>query len=87
MLIDTYKILNKISDIDSSDFLKYNDDTRTRNNGSKLIHNRFNLDIRKYFFSCSVVARWYALPKEVVSAPSVTSFKNRLDDYFKKRST
>jgi len=40
---------------------------------------RLNLDIRKHFFSQRVVNVWNELPQHVVDAPSVNSFKNRLE--------
>jgi len=52
---------------------------RTRSNGFKLREGRFRLDIRKKNFTIGVVKRWNTLPRELVKALSLETFKARLD--------
>ena len=52
---------------------------RTRCNGFKLKEGRFGLDLRKTFLTQRVERHWHRLPREVVDAPSLETFKARLD--------
>ncbi|KFQ72052.1 hypothetical protein N335_00677, partial [Phaethon lepturus] len=48
-------------------------------NGFKLKEGRFRLDIKKKRFTMRVVKPWHRLPREVVDAPSLETFKVGLD--------
>ncbi|KFQ71997.1 hypothetical protein N335_09457, partial [Phaethon lepturus] len=52
---------------------------RTRGHGFKLKEGRYRLDRRKKFFTMMVVKHWHRLPREVVDAPSLATFKVRLN--------
>jgi len=52
---------------------------RARGNVFRLKEGRFRLDIRKRFFTMRIVKHWTRLPREVVNAPCLETFKPRLD--------
>lgn len=84
-MIQTYKILHKIDDLDPTLFFNLADNNRTRGHPLKLNKPRARLDIRKYSFSVRVINEWNSLPEEVVLAPSINCFKNRLDRFWNNR--
>ena len=58
-------------------------ETTTRGHQLKLEKGRSRLDVRKQFFKQRVVNLRNALPVNLVSAPTVNSFKNRFDKLWK----
>jgi len=52
---------------------------RKRGNGFKLQEGRFRLNVRKKFFTVSVVRHWNRLPSEAVDAPSLEALQAKLD--------
>ncbi|GAB0179949.1 mitochondrial enolase superfamily member 1 [Grus japonensis] len=79
-LIAAYSFLTRGSEGAGADLLPLVTSDRTCGNGMKLQWGRFRLDIRKRFFTERVVGHWNKLPREVVTAPSLTEFKKRLDN-------
>jgi len=60
-------------------------DKGLRGHSKKICKVRFNIDVRKYFFQIVLsIDKWNNLDQDTVDAPSLNSFKNRLN---KIRST
>lgn len=51
----------------------------TRGHRRKLSQGRFSLDIKRNFFTESVVEHWNGLPEGMVESPSLEVFEERLD--------
>ncbi|GAB0175520.1 hypothetical protein GRJ2_000017200 [Grus japonensis] len=79
-LIVAYSFLTRGSEGACAGLLPLVTSDRTRGNGMKLQWGRFRLDIGKRFFTERVVGHWNRLPREAVTAPSLTEFKKHLDN-------
>lgn len=77
-LILTYRILNHLIAVDRADFFSFATETRTRGHSQKLYIPRCKLDPSKHFFSNRIPKIWNDLPEQVVTSPSLTLFKKRL---------
>ena len=80
-LVMVYKILNKVVDLQSETLFsekrsKYN----LRGHSQQLNRQKSSIDCHKFFFSQRVIPIWNSLPDNVVSAPSVSSFKFKLSN-------
>ena len=81
-MIDAYKYLHGLYDVDRP-ALNENTESNTRGHSLKLMKNHCSLKIRSSSFSHRIVNTWNSLPDSVVSAPTMNSFKARLDAHWK----
>ena len=78
-LVEVYKIINGIDDLDYNQFFSICRDSFTRGNGLKLFVPYARLNVRKFFFSVRVVKLWNYLPCSATNSISVNVFKTEID--------
>ena len=81
-MLEVFKTIKGINKLDYRKLFSLLNNTHTRGHSLKLTKTRSRLDCRKNFFSCRVIDRWNSLPKHVVEAETVNSFKSRCDKHF-----
>jgi hypothetical protein len=77
-MIEVYKYVSNLYDVNTS-WLKPKSFKTTRGHSLQLEKQRSTMELRRHSFSHRVVDNWNALPDHIVHAPSINSFKNRLD--------
>ena len=90
-MIEVYKLLTQKYDMEVSNFIPLHSERvheqrrNLRGHTKKIFKERSRLEIRKNFFANRVTDLWNSLPEAVISAPSLNSFKNRLDRAWEKQ--
>ena len=84
-IIEVFKILNGLEDIDASELFTMSDMT-TRGHNMKIFKKRLSkgLNLRRFFFSQRVIDNWNHLPENVVNTKTTNQFKNSFDNYLKE---
>ena len=78
-MIQTYKILNRVDDVDPSYFFSPNKAEVTRGADSKLYVEYAKTNTRKFSFGIRVVSLWNALACHIKKATNLNTFKSLLD--------
>lgn len=81
-MIETYKILNGQVDSTGRSLLNIAEQGYTRGHSKKLQKHYCRTALRSHAFRNRVVDNWNALPETVVTAPTLNTFKNRLDKHW-----
>jgi len=82
-LTETFKIMTRTEHVNCSKFFELADVTSgQRGHSLKLFKPRCRTTVRQNFFSLRIVTEWNKLLQDVVDAPSVNAFKNRLDRHW-----
>lgn len=84
-LIEVFKIVKGLENVDHSIFFNLSESSRTRGHQLKFQKHYCRLDIRKYFFSQRIITEWNNLPQEAVTAMTVNGFKNVIHPILRKR--
>ena len=77
-MIEAYKMFH-VYDDELECLLDRQVDSATRGHSYKLTKKHTRLQIRQHVFKNRIINLWNSLPEEVVTAPTLNSFKNRLD--------
>ena len=78
-MIEAYKILSGLYDIDGEGFLELSDNRTTRGHSLKLKKKTGESVLRRNCFSQRIFNHWNSLTESIVTAPTLNAFKNRLD--------
>jgi len=86
-MIELYKIFAGKYDSEITEWItgkcierQYN----TRNHRFALQHSHIHYDIHKFSFSNRIIPLWNSLPDNIVSSPTLNTFKARLDKFWDK---
>ncbi|MGH0167508.1 UNVERIFIED_CONTAM: hypothetical protein FKN15_062164 [Acipenser sinensis] len=79
-LIQTFKILKGIDNVNPGDYFDLKKETRTRGHKWRLYKGAFRTENRRHFFTQRIVRVWNQLPSNVVEADTLGSFKKLLDE-------
>ena len=80
-LIEAYKYTHDMYSVNQS-MLQANKSECLRGHSYKIVKQSCRLNVRQNFFAVRIVNEWNSLPADIAEAPSLNSFKARLDKYF-----
>ena len=82
--IEAFKIIHNLYDpLTTKSLLTLDSHINTRSNSLKLKKERVNYKPYQMFFTNKIINKWNRLPRSIVTARSLNSFKNKIDTHFK----
>ena len=72
-MIQVFKIVKRIDNVDPNKYFTFDNSNVTRNNGYKIIKKQVRSNEAKFFFFNRIVNVWNGLPRDVVQKNSVDS--------------
>ena len=84
-IIQVYKIVHKIDNVDMNTFFKFADNSGTRGHNLKLYKPKAKKSIRLNSFGHRTISTWNNLPESIVNCTSVISFKTNLDKLWRDK--
>lgn len=85
-MIEAYKYTHGIYKVDPSPLQLEDPGKATRGHNFKLAKKACTKNIRQKFFTMRVVNTWNRLPSQVAEAPTLNTFKNRLDAHWNSKT-
>ena len=84
-IIQVFKIIHKIDDIDMNVFFSFDENTQLRGHNLKLKKPRANKSVRANSFALRNIPVWNSLPADTVNSKTVVEFKTKLDKIWQDR--
>ena len=84
-IIQVFKIIHKIDDIDMNVFFSFDENTQLRGHNLILKKPRANKSIRANSFALKNIPVWNSLPTDTVNSKTVVEFKTKLDKIWQDR--
>ena len=82
-VIQTFKIVKGLEDVESSTFFRFSSNNRTRGHKYKVTKNRVKTQRRLHSFSQRSITEWNNLPEDVINSSSLNSFKANFEKVWK----
>ena len=81
-MIMTFQIITGKLKLEPEELFNLAESRGTRGHSLKLIKPQVNKLVRQFSFPIRIVNDWNSLPEHVISAPTLNTFKNRLDKHW-----